>query len=74
MCSSDLFKGDVQQKWGKLTDDQLDVIAGRREQLAGKIQEIYGTAKDDVEKDLTHWQSSLNSPQHKANNNPTTKM
>ena len=53
------LKGNVQQKWGKLTDDQLDVIAGKREQLSGKIQEVYGTAKDEVEKELTHWQSML---------------
>ncbi len=48
----------VKEQWGKLTDDDLDVIAGRRDQLAGKIQERYGTAKDDVEKQLSHWESS----------------
>ena len=53
------FKGDVQQKWGKLTDDHLDVIAGKREQLAGKIQEVYGSAKDEVEQDLKQWQAML---------------
>ena len=36
------FKGNVKQQWGKLTDDQLDVIAGKREHLAGKIQVMYG--------------------------------
>src|ERR1051325_8743182 len=35
------FKGHVQEKWGKLTDDNLDAIAGKREQLAGKIEETY---------------------------------
>jgi uncharacterized protein YjbJ (UPF0337 family) len=50
------LKGNVKQQWGKLTDDQLDVIAGKREHLAGKIQEVYGTAKDEVEKELTAWQ------------------
>ena len=33
------FKGNAKQQWGKLTDDQLDVIAGKREHLSGKIQE-----------------------------------
>mgnify|MGYP000686906343 CR=1 FL=1 len=33
------FKGNVKMQWGKLTDDQLDVIAGKRDKLAGKIQE-----------------------------------
>ena len=51
-------EGRVKEQWGKLTDDDLDVIAGRRDQLAGKIQERYGTAKDDVEKQPSHWESS----------------
>ena len=41
---------------GQLTDDDLDVVAGRREQLAGKIQEHYGVAKDDAEKQIAEWQ------------------
>ena len=49
-------KGQVKQKWGKLTDDDLDVVAGRREQLAGKIQERYGVAKDEAEKQLAEWE------------------
>jgi len=52
------LKGDVKQQWGKLTDDQLDVIAGKREHLAGKIQEVYGSAKYAVEKELSTWQHS----------------
>jgi uncharacterized protein YjbJ (UPF0337 family) len=49
--------GKAKEQWGKLTDDDLDVVAGRRDQLAGKIQERYGTAKDDVEKQLSQWES-----------------
>lgn len=44
------FKGKVQQQWGKLTDDDLDIIAGRRVALAGKIQERYGLGKEEAEK------------------------
>jgi len=43
-------KGKVQEKWGKLTDDELDQIEGDREQLVGKIQEKYGIAREDAEK------------------------
>jgi uncharacterized protein YjbJ (UPF0337 family) len=43
------FKGVVKQKWGKLTDDHLDVIAGKRQQLAGSVQEAYGITKDQAE-------------------------
>ncbi len=46
------YKGNVQQKWGKLTDDHLDVIAGKREQLSGKIQECYGISLDEAESQI----------------------
>ena len=47
--------GNAKQRWGKLTDNQLDVIAGRREHLAGKIQGEYGMSKDIAEQQLTQW-------------------
>ena len=43
------FKSQAKEKWGKLTDDDLDVIDGRRQQLVGRIQERYGIAKDAAE-------------------------
>jgi uncharacterized protein YjbJ (UPF0337 family) len=46
------FKGKVKEKWGKLTDDDLDVIAGKRDQLIGKLQERYGKNRDEVEREL----------------------
>ena len=46
------FKGKIKTQWGKLTDDHLDVIAGKRDQLAGKIQESYGITKDEAEKQI----------------------
>jgi len=45
----------VKEKWGQLTDDDLDVINGRRDQLEGKIQQRYGWAKDQVRKDVDDW-------------------
>jgi uncharacterized protein YjbJ (UPF0337 family) len=48
-------KGKVKEKWGQLTDDDLDVISGQRDQLEGKIQERYGLAKDQVRKDVDDW-------------------
>jgi uncharacterized protein YjbJ (UPF0337 family) len=44
------YKGKVKEKWGKITDDDLDVIDGKRQQLIGKIQERYGTARNEAEK------------------------
>lgn len=46
------FKGHVKEKWGKLTDDHLDKIAGKREQLSGKLQESYGITKDQAEREV----------------------
>ena len=48
-------KGKVKENWGKLTDDDLDVVAGKRDQLEGKIQERYGIAKDQVRRDVDDW-------------------
>jgi uncharacterized protein YjbJ (UPF0337 family) len=51
------MKGKFKARWGKLTDDQLDVIAGRREELLGAIQESYGIAKDAAERELSEWEA-----------------
>ena len=48
--------GKVKAEWGQLTDDDLTVVAGRRDQLAGKIQERYGVARDEAEKQLAAWE------------------
>jgi uncharacterized protein YjbJ (UPF0337 family) len=50
--------GKVKVQWGKLTDDDLDIIAGHREQLAGKMQERYGIARDEAEKQIDAWSGS----------------
>ena len=48
--------GKAKEQWGKLTDDDMEVIAGRRDQLAGMIQERYGIAKDAAEKQIAEWE------------------
>lgn len=52
------FKGKVKEQWGKLTDDDLDVIAGRRDQLLGRIQQRHGLARDDADGQLQAWERS----------------
>ena len=49
------FKGAAKEKWGKLTDDEFDQIAGNRDKLVGKIQERYGYAKDKAETEVNKW-------------------
>ena len=51
------FKGKVQEQWGDLTNDDLDVIEGNRKQLVGKIQAKYGKAEDEVEREVDDWLS-----------------
>lgn len=46
------FKGKVKTQWGKLTDDHLDQISGKRQELSGRIQEAYGVSKDEAEKQI----------------------
>lgn len=52
------FKGYVKAQWGKLTDDHLDVIAGRREVLAGKVQEVYGLTKEQAETQIQRFEEA----------------
>lgn len=52
--------GRAKAQWGKLTDDELDVVAGKRDQLSGIIQERYGVAKDEAEKQMDKWQKEAN--------------
>ena len=52
------IKGKIKEKWGQLTDDDLDAINGGRGQLEGKIQERYGLAKNQVRRDIDDWYAS----------------
>ena len=49
------LKGKTLAQWGKLTEDDFVLVAGRREQLAGKIQERYGVAKDEAQRQVSDW-------------------
>ena len=53
------FQGKVKEQWGKLTDDDLTVVAGKRDQLAGTIQERYGYARDKADEEITAFERRL---------------
>ena len=55
-------RGKVKEKWGKLTDDDLDVIAGKRDQLVGHIQKAYGIAKEEAEKQVNEYDRTFSRP------------
>jgi uncharacterized protein YjbJ (UPF0337 family) len=53
------FRGKVQQQWGKLTDDDFDLIRGKRTELAGRLQQRYGIARDQAEREIDSWLRNL---------------
>ena len=53
-------KGKAKEQWGELTNDELDRIEGRRDQLVGLIQQRYGKAKAEAEKELEAWEDRHN--------------
>ena len=52
------MKGQAQQKWGELTDDDLDQANGNREELEGKIQQRYGKSKEEAKREVDSWLES----------------
>lgn len=51
--------GSAKTQWGKLTDDELTQIEGNRDKLVGKVQEKYGVAKEEAEKQVDDWAKSV---------------
>jgi uncharacterized protein YjbJ (UPF0337 family) len=68
------FRGKVKESWGKLTDDQLDVIAGKRDQLIGAIQKGYGIASDEAERQVQQFERTCAAEQSCAQAAPHDKM
>ena len=56
------LQGNILERWGKLTGDDLEVAAGRRDQIVGKIQERYGIMKDEAERQLTAFEQLHKKP------------
>lgn len=54
------LKGSVKQKWGELTDDDLDQVEGSRDKLVGRVQERYGHAQDHAELEVDDWRRENN--------------
>lgn len=50
------LKGKVKEQWGKLSDDRLEEIAGKRDQLAGEIQKAYGVSREEAEKQVQEFE------------------
>ncbi len=65
------FTGSARERWGKLTDDDWATIGGKKDQLVGRIQERYGVAKEDAEKQADEWSRSVTEPQPKTTHGTT---
>ena len=61
--SWNILKGKVREQWGRLTDDDMDVIHGRVEQLVGAIQQRYGKSYDEAEEEVTDWLDTVDATQ-----------
>lgn len=59
-------EGKVREKWGKLTDDDLTVIAGKRDQLIGRLQERYGLAREEAERQADAFVNGLHTEEKAA--------
>jgi len=53
------WRDRVRERWGRLTSDELDRVAGRREQLVGRIQSAYGIAREEADRQLRNWERNL---------------
>jgi uncharacterized protein YjbJ (UPF0337 family) len=51
--------GQARVKWGKLTDDDWQVVMGKKDQLVGRIQQRYGVAKDEAERQVDEWTNQI---------------
>ena len=60
------WKGRVRERWGKLTDDELSVVADRRDQLIGCIRKAYGLSHDDAERQLRNWERTVGVEEYDA--------
>jgi uncharacterized protein YjbJ (UPF0337 family) len=58
-------KGAIKEKWGKLTDNDLDQIAGKRDQLLGRLQKLYGITKEEAERQLHDYERHSNAALHR---------
>ena len=67
------MRGSVREQYGKLTDDDLEMIAGNRDKFVGKLQERYGLAKEEAQRRADEWVKSMNEQQkEQAKEQPKT--
>jgi uncharacterized protein YjbJ (UPF0337 family) len=63
------LKGSVKQRWGKLTDDDVTALSGKKDELIGKLQERYGITREQAQKEADDWAAAVNSETVAADSN-----
>ena len=53
------IKGQAKEQWGKLTDDELREVEGKKDKLVGKLQQKYGWSKEQAEKSVNEWSDQI---------------
>jgi len=53
------FKGRLRERWGELTDDEFNVVGGRREQLIGRLQQTYGISREEAERQVAEFEEAV---------------
>jgi uncharacterized protein YjbJ (UPF0337 family) len=66
------FRGSARERWGKITDNDWQAIAGKKDQLVGRIQERYGVAKAEAEKQADEWMRAITVS--KRESRPSTRL
>ncbi len=66
-------KGELRQRWGNLTDDDLEIIAGSKDKFLGRLQERYGIAKEDAQAQLDDWLLKVSPPADQRVHNKKAK-
>jgi uncharacterized protein YjbJ (UPF0337 family) len=68
--------GKAREKWGKLTDDDIEKVGGKKDQLIGRIQERYGIAKDEADRQADEWAKAMKEEEkvHHAGSGTTRNM
>jgi uncharacterized protein YjbJ (UPF0337 family) len=67
------IKGAAKEQWGKLTDDDLDVIDGKQEKLVGRLQERYGITKEAADEQIKQWSSRMRDTEVETDDVPVSR-
>ena len=60
------LKGDVRTKWAKLTDDDVEMVGGKKDKLLGRLEQLYGRKREDLETEVDQWLAKIDTKSDKS--------